>query len=57
MLVITEIAPTPHTDWEPLGKQTLLEDDEDSSLLKGGEANFSSSDFKRDFLHQYLLKS
>ena len=25
--------------------------------LKGGKANFSSSDFKRDFLHQYLLKS
>ena len=32
--VITEIAPAPHTDWQPLGNQSLhlLEDDEDSSL-------------------------
>ena len=26
-------------------------------MIKGGQANFSSSDFKRDFFHQYLLKS
>ena len=36
MLVITEIGPAPHTDWEPLGKQGLVlgdrRYDEESSL-------------------------